>query len=73
MKIRVNGGEAVESRRTEGAITGEMLNVTCAYENTRDATVPTGADIPFGAAMLTLPLFGLAMYLIIKRRRREEQ
>lgn len=70
--VAMNGDE-IEGRKVEGSLTGDAIEVAVSYVNDGQPAVPTGADIPFGGAMLTLPLFGLAMYLIIKRRKREEQ
>ena len=70
--VAMNGDE-IEGRKVEGSLTGDAIEVAVSYVNDGQPAVPTGADIPFGGAMLMIPLFGLAMYLIIKRRRREEQ
>ncbi len=71
VKVTVDGEETA-GRRVTGTLGLKNLEVSAVFENRYNAEVPTGAEAPFGETMLIVPLFGLAMYLIFNRRKREE-
>ena len=71
VKISVNG-EETEGRSAEGTVTDPENGVEIAVLNRNEQIIPTGAEIWSGVPMLLIPGLALVMFLLRKRREREE-
>ena len=68
----VNGGEPTEIRTVTGTVTAENSEITVAYRNYYEVSVPTGIEMPFGGAMLLIPALAIAAFILRKRKETEE-
>lgn len=68
----VNGGEPTEIRAVTGTVTAENSEITVAYRNYYEVSVPTGIEMPFGGAMLLIPALAIAAFILRKRKERKE-